>query len=104
GHAAPAPGRARGAARRGPPGPLPARAPRARRRPRSRPMTAAPTVRRAHRMPFGALPLADGGTMFRLWSPGADRVELWLEEPKRAVPMPRDAGGWAEDGGREGAP
>ena len=55
-------------------------------------MTATPTVRRGHRMPFGALPLDDGGTRFRLWSPGADRVELWLEEPKRAVPMPRDAG------------
>ena len=27
----------------------------------------------------------DGTTRFRLWSPGADRVELWLEEAKRAV-------------------
>jgi maltooligosyltrehalose trehalohydrolase len=67
-------------------------------------MTATPTVRRAHRMPFGALPQGDGGTMFRLWSPGADRVELWLEEPKRAVPMPRDAGGWAEYVSREAPP
>jgi len=67
-------------------------------------MTATPTVRRAHRMPFGALPQGDGGTMFRLWSPGADRVELWLEEPKRAVPMPRDAFGWAEYVSREAPP
>jgi maltooligosyltrehalose trehalohydrolase len=67
-------------------------------------MTATPTVRRAHRMPFGALPQGDGGTMFRLWSPGADRVELWLEEPKRAVPMPRDASGWAEYVSREAPP
>ncbi len=64
-------------------------------------MSVRPTVRRAHRMPFGASPVADGSTRFRLWSPGADRVELWLEEPKRAVPMPRDAGGWAEYVSRE---
>ena len=56
-------------------------------------MSLAPTVRRAHQMPFGAAPLEDGSTRFRLWSPGADRVELWLEEARRAVPMPRDAGG-----------
>jgi maltooligosyltrehalose trehalohydrolase len=64
-------------------------------------MSPPPTVRRAHRMPFGASPLDDGSTRFRLWSPGADRVELWLEEAKRAVPMPRDAGGWAEYVSRE---
>ncbi len=64
-------------------------------------MSVPPTVRRAHRMPFGASPLDDGSTRFRLWSPGADRVELWLEEAKRAIPMPRDAGGWAEYVSRE---
>jgi malto-oligosyltrehalose trehalohydrolase len=53
-------------------------------------------ARRAHRMPFGAEVREDGTTRFRLWSPGAQRVELWLEEPGRAVAMPRDAGGWAE--------
>jgi malto-oligosyltrehalose trehalohydrolase len=55
-----------------------------------------PAARRAHRMPFGASVGADGTTRFRLWSPGASQVELWLEEPGRAIAMPRDAGGWAE--------
>ena len=64
-------------------------------------MSVPPTVRRAHRMPFGASPLDDGSTRFRLWSPGAARVELWLEEAKRAIPMPRDVGGWAEYVSRE---
>jgi hypothetical protein len=43
----------------------------------------------------------DGTTRFRLWAPGARQVELWLEEPRRAVAMPRDAGGWAEHVTRE---
>jgi malto-oligosyltrehalose trehalohydrolase len=47
-------------------------------------------------MPFGAAVREDGTTRFRLWSPGASQVELWLEEPGRAIAMPRDAGGWAE--------
>ena len=59
-------------------------------------MSERPGARRAHRMPFGAEVREDGTTRFRLWSPGAQRVELWLEEPGRAVAMPRDAGGWAE--------
>ena len=59
-------------------------------------MSDRPAARRAHRMPFGAEVREDGTTRFRLWSPGARRVELWLEEPGRAVDMPRDAGGWAE--------
>jgi maltooligosyltrehalose trehalohydrolase len=59
-------------------------------------MTGRPASRRAHRMPFGAEVREDGTTRFRLWSPGAQRVELWLEEPERSIPMPRDAGGWAE--------
>ena len=59
-------------------------------------MSAPLTARRAHGMPFGACVREDGTTRFRLWSPGAERVELWLEEPGRAIPMPRDAGGWAE--------
>ena len=63
-------------------------------------MSGPPAVRRAHRMPFGAS-LRDGSTRFRLWSPGADRVELWLEETGRAVPIHRDAGGWAEHVTRE---
>ena len=59
-------------------------------------MSDRPAARRAHRMPFGAEVREDGTTRFRLWAPGAQRVELWLEEPGRAVAMPRDAGGWAE--------
>ena len=59
-------------------------------------MSPAPAARRAHRMPFGAEVREDGTTRFRLWAPGARQVELWLEEPGRAVAMPRDAGGWAE--------
>jgi malto-oligosyltrehalose trehalohydrolase len=47
-------------------------------------------------MPFGAEVREDGATRFRLWAPGAGQVELWLEEPGRAVAMARDAGGWAE--------
>jgi malto-oligosyltrehalose trehalohydrolase len=57
---------------------------------------APPVGRRAHRMPFGAETREDGSTRFRLWAPGADHVALWLEDAGRAVPMPRDAGGWAE--------
>jgi malto-oligosyltrehalose trehalohydrolase len=64
-------------------------------------MTAPPAVRRAHRMPFGATVADDGSTLFRLWSPGARRVELWLESEQRAVAMPRDASGWAEHVARE---
>ncbi|MEX2221887.1 MAG: malto-oligosyltrehalose trehalohydrolase [Candidatus Rokuibacteriota bacterium] len=58
-------------------------------------MSPAPAARRAHAMPFGA-EIRDGATRFRLWAPGARQVELWLEEPGRAVAMARDAGGWAE--------
>lgn len=59
-------------------------------------MSERPAARRAHRMPFGARVHEDGSTCFRLWSPGAERVDLWLEEPGRAVSMTREAGGWAE--------
>jgi len=55
-------------------------------------------------MPFGAEVREDGTTRFRLWAPGARQVELWLEEPGRAVAMPRDAGGWAEYVTREAPP
>jgi maltooligosyltrehalose trehalohydrolase len=46
-------------------------------------------------MPFGAEAGADGTTRFALWAPAAHFVELWLEAPKQAVPMERDAAGWA---------
>src|SRR5262249_58947182 len=60
------------------------------------PRGARPAARGAHRMPFGAEVRADGSTRFRLWAPAPKRVELWLEDGGRAVPMARDAGGWAE--------
>ncbi|MBI2526428.1 MAG: malto-oligosyltrehalose trehalohydrolase [Candidatus Rokubacteria bacterium] len=46
-------------------------------------------------MPFGAEVQGDA-TRFRLWAPGARSVELWLEDEKRALAMPRDPEGWAE--------
>jgi malto-oligosyltrehalose trehalohydrolase len=55
-------------------------------------------------MPFGAEVREDGTTRFRLWAPGARQVELWLEEPGRAVAMPCDAGGWAEYVTRDAPP
>jgi maltooligosyltrehalose trehalohydrolase len=67
-------------------------------------MSPSPAARRAHRMPFGAEVREDGTTRFRLWAPGARQVELWLEEPGRAVGMPRDAGGWAEYVTRDAPP
>ena len=49
-----------------------------------------------HAMPFGAELLAQGGTRFRLWAPGAHRVALKLEPP--ALPavqaMRPEPGGW----------
>lgn len=55
-----------------------------------------PSVRRAHHMPFGAEARQDGTTRFRVWAPAAESVALWLEAEGRALPMTRDAGGWAE--------
>ena len=52
-------------------------------------------VRRARSMPFGAEVRDDGVTRFRLWAPGARSVALWLEDRAEALPIPRDAEGWA---------
>jgi len=52
-------------------------------------------LRRARSMPFGAEVRDDGVTRFRLWAPGARSVALWLESRREAVPIPRDAEGWA---------
>ncbi|HVQ77027.1 MAG TPA: malto-oligosyltrehalose trehalohydrolase [Candidatus Binatia bacterium] len=46
-------------------------------------------------MSFGAEIGPDGGTRFRLWAPGAGRVELCLEASAPPVAMSRDAQGWA---------
>lgn len=55
-------------------------------------------MKRAHAMPFGATCLGLGGTRFRLWAPGAARVELALgttDDPER-LPMHAVDGGWHE--------
>ncbi|HUN46066.1 MAG TPA: malto-oligosyltrehalose trehalohydrolase [Stellaceae bacterium] len=52
-------------------------------------------IRRRHEMPFGAT-VRDGGTLFRLWAPGAERVDLRLSDPERLVPMTTRADGWRE--------
>jgi malto-oligosyltrehalose trehalohydrolase len=49
-------------------------------------------------MPFGAETLADGATRFRLWAPGAGRVDLVLatETARAELPMRALDGGWFE--------
>ena len=52
-------------------------------------------MRRVHEMPFGARPLPDGGARFRLWAPGAARVDLRLGSgPEAEQPMRPAADGW----------
>ena len=52
----------------------------------------------AHDMPFGALPLSGGGTRFRLWAPGSERVELQLihAASRTCLDMPAAGNGWHE--------
>ena len=47
-------------------------------------------------MPFGAEVRDDGRVRFRLWAPGATRVDLCLEQSTRelALPMRGEPGGW----------
>jgi malto-oligosyltrehalose trehalohydrolase len=52
-------------------------------------------MRRIHPMPFGAEPLASGGTRFRLWAPAARDVALCVNEAE-PVPMQQRADGWFE--------
>ncbi|HSE95749.1 MAG TPA: alpha-amylase family glycosyl hydrolase, partial [Methylomirabilota bacterium] len=47
-------------------------------------------------MPFGAEVDGAGRTRFRVWAPTAREVSLWLEDAGRALPMSRDADGWAQ--------
>jgi len=57
-------------------------------------------MKRAHDMPFGAQLLPGGGARFRLWAPGAGRVELLRPAAGRlagrADAMPALGGGWFE--------
>ena len=55
-------------------------------------------MRRRHDMPFGAALRDDGATRFRLWAPGARRVELALahDVARAEVAMAPHAGGWYE--------
>jgi maltooligosyltrehalose trehalohydrolase len=51
-------------------------------------------MKRIHDMPFGAQCLPSGGARFRLWAPGAQRVELVFNDA--ASPMRSADGGWFE--------
>jgi maltooligosyltrehalose trehalohydrolase len=57
----------------------------------------AEVVRRRHHMPFGA-ELVERGVRFRMWAPGAQRVDLMLEDGGRAGAMAMQAlpEGWFE--------
>ncbi len=54
-------------------------------------------MKRAHAMPFGAAPGPEG-VRFRLWAPGAGRVELELDDTTYppSLPMLAAGGGWFE--------
>jgi maltooligosyltrehalose trehalohydrolase len=53
-------------------------------------------MKRLHDMPFGAIRLPDGSGRFRLWAPGAKRVELLGPAEGSAHAMPAAADGWFE--------
>jgi maltooligosyltrehalose trehalohydrolase len=53
-------------------------------------------VKLAHAMPFGAELQQDGSTRFRLWAPGAGRVDLDLGQARGLRPMQPLADGWFE--------
>lgn len=54
------------------------------------------TVRRCHPMPFGTHLRDDGKVTFKLWAPGADKVELSLQgnAPEIRLLMTPEADGW----------
>lgn len=53
-------------------------------------------MRHHYPLPMGATLLPEGGTRFRLWAPGAQRVNLCLGAPghERELPMTPEADGW----------
>jgi malto-oligosyltrehalose trehalohydrolase len=61
-------------------------------------------VTRVHRMPFGA-EYRDGRTAFRLWAPGASRVDLVLgRDDARSIAMAGRGEGWYEQVVEEASP
>lgn len=64
------------------------------------------TVKRLHRMPFGAEPLVDGRVRFQLWAPAAERVDVCPHNgdadnggpdgssKQASIPMGSEPGGW----------
>lgn len=56
-------------------------------------------MKRMHEMPFGARPDGKGGARFRLWAPGAQRVELIRSGgglDQGTYPMQARPAGWFE--------
>ena len=53
-------------------------------------------MKRLHDMPFGARPTKEGGALFRLWAPGAQRVDLMHPVDAGPQPMNALADGWYE--------
>jgi maltooligosyltrehalose trehalohydrolase len=62
-------------------------------------------VTAAHSMPFGAEVLAGGGVRFRLWAPGAKRVELVIEGGRgSSSPLRKTDQGWFEHTDAQASP
>ena len=61
-------------------------------------------MKRQHDMPFGATPTATGGARFRLWAPGAKRVDLVLPADGSEQAMQALADGWFETRHERAAP
>lgn len=57
---------------------------------------ARPADARAHAMPFGAEPQADGQVRFRLWAPAHGAIKLELEGRPEPLEMQAGEGGWHE--------
>ena len=53
-------------------------------------------MKRVHEMPFGAQPLGDGRTRFRLWAPTAKAVELVLPDADQRHALQPASDGWCE--------
>src|SRR4051812_2729167 len=52
------------------------------------------SVAKSHQMPFGAAVLPSGGIRFRLWAPGAQKVDVCIAE--KYFPMKAAGDGWYE--------